>query len=120
MERLTGKTSAADLTARERVGVLNEFYRLGWSAENHRIPQRSSAPRRPARADWGKDKLLSKIGALLAEAGRSWAYADGIAAHMFGVESVRFCDPEQLRKIVAALMYDQKRRKNTATSPETA
>lgn len=120
LERLTGKTSAADLTARERVGVLNEFYRLGWSAENHRIPQRSSAPRRPARADWGKDKLLSKIGALLAEAGRSWAYADGIAAHMFGVESVRFCDPEQLRKIVAALMYDQKRRKNTATSPETA
>lgn len=134
LERLTGKTSAADLTARERVMVLNEFYRLGWSAESHRIPQRRPTPSTGSpstgsgraggggrMAGWGKDKLLSKIGALLAEAKRPWAYADGIARHMFGgVESVRFCDQEQLRKIVAALMYDQKRRKNAAPTPPEA
>lgn len=131
LERITGKASAADLSARERVMVLNEFYRLGWSAENHRIPQRSPSTRSPSTgsgraggggriAGWGKDKLLSKIGALLAEAARPWAYADGIARHMFGIESVRFCDPEQLRKIVAALMYDQKRRKNAAPTPPEA
>ena len=67
---------------------------------------------------WGKDRLLAKIGALLAEAGRGWTYADGIARHMFGLESLRFCDPEQLRKVVSALEYDKKRRaKRAARAP---
>ena len=66
---------------------------------------------------WGKDRLFTKIGALLADAGRGWAYADGCARKMFGLESVRFCDPDQLRRIVAALTYDQQRRAKRAPNP---
>lgn len=118
LERVTGKTSAAALGPRQRKRVLDEFARLGWNpkaAPSHRAP--NPAPR-PVAAEampltgpgWGKDRLLAKIGALLADAGRGWAYADGCARHMFKLESVRFCDPDQLRRIVAALSYDQQRR----------
>lgn len=112
LQRITGKTSAADLTARERAAVLDEFYRLGWSAKNHRIPDRK-ATARPT-VEWDKGPLIGKIGALLAEAGRPWGYADGCARHMFGLASIRFCTSDQLMKIVAALMYDQKRRQEAA------
>lgn len=53
---------------------------------------------------------MRKIEALLADARRPWAYADAIALHSFGVERVAFCSDEQLRKIVAMLSYDQRRR----------
>lgn len=108
LERLTGKRSAAELTARERNTVLGEFARLGWSAKNHRIPDRK-ATARPT-VEWDKGPLIGKIGALLADAGRPWGYADGCARRMFGLASIRFCTSDQLMKIVAALMYDQKRR----------
>lgn len=119
LHRITGKSSAADLTARERAAVLNEFVRLGWNpkkAKSHRAPQRFPL----TGAGWGKDRLFAKIGALLAEAGRGWAYADGCARNMFGLESLRFCDPQQLQKIIAALMYDQKRRAKKAPTPPEA
>lgn len=127
LERTTGKTSAAELSPRQRKRVLDEFTRLGWQAKkakSHRAP--SPAPRPPADLPltgpgWGKDRLLGKIGALLAEAGRGWAYADGCARKMFGLESLRFCTPDQLGRIVAALSYDQKRRaKRAPTPPEAA
>jgi phage gp16-like protein len=54
--------------------------------------------------------LIRKIEALLADAKRPWAYADGMAKHMFKVDRVTFCSYEQLRKLVAALTYDAKRR----------
>ena len=108
--------------------MLNEFARLGWNPKagnSHRHPNPN--PRRPAPkatetppplpftgSGWGKDRLIAKIGALLAEAGRGWAYADGIARKMFRSDSLRFCDPEQLRNIVAALEYDKKRRAQRA------
>lgn len=132
LERVTGKRSAADLTARQRQAVLDDFARLGWRPKDHRRP---TSPRPPASGGrqapvsdlpltgpgWGKDRLLGKIGALLADAGRGWAYADGCARKMFGLESLRFCDPDQLRRIVAALSYDQQRRaKRPPTPPEAA
>ena len=115
LARITGKDSAADLTAPERNAVLNEFYRLGWSAKSHRIPDRKAAAR-PA-VDWDKGKLISKIGALLADAGRPWAYADGCARNMFALTSIRFCTTQQLRKIVAALVDDQRRREQAPSPP---
>lgn len=57
-----------------------------------------------------KQKLISKIRAQLAAADRADAYADGMARRMFHVERFEWCDVEQLRKIVAALTYDAKRR----------
>lgn len=119
LERVTGKVSAADLSAKERKAVLDDFARLGWKPQKvkgHRNPNANAKAVDPdlalTGAGWGKDRLISKIGALLASAKppRSWAYADGCARKMFKVESVRFCNAEQLRRIIAALAYDAKRR----------
>ena len=71
----------------------------------------------PAPGGLGKTRLLNKIEALLADAGRPWTYVDGMAKHMFGLDAVAFCDDRQLHKIVAALMIDQKRR--AARQPAT-
>jgi phage gp16-like protein len=57
-----------------------------------------------------KYKLRRKIFALLADMGLPDRYADAIAAQMFAVPKIQWLDPEQLVKIVAALMYEQKRR----------
>ena len=101
LERLTGKRSAADLNATERRKVIDEFYRLGFRPKNHRKPASSAA---------NKARLINKIEALLADAHRPWAYVDGMARKMFGLDAISFCDDDQLRRIVAALVYDQKRR----------
>ena len=101
LERVTGKRSAADLTGPQRRAVIDELWRLGFKPKDHR---------RPAPGGLGKTHLLAKIEALLADAGRPWGYADGIAWRMFRLDAVSFCDEAQLHKIVAALMYDQKRR----------
>lgn len=121
LERVTGKASAADLNAKERKQVLDDFARLGWKPQKtkgHRNPNANAKTVDPdlalTGAGWGKGRLISKIGALLAAAKppRGWAYADGCARNMFGIESVRFCNAEQLRRIIAALTYDAKRRAN--------
>jgi len=52
---------------------------------------------------------MSKIEAFLAEAGRPWSYADGMAKRMFKVERLTFCTPVHLNKIIAALTYDARR-----------
>jgi len=58
----------------------------------------------------GKRKMLAKISAILAEIEKPWAYADGMAFRMFGVEKLEWCTPDQTHKIVSALVYHQKRR----------
>jgi phage gp16-like protein len=69
---------------------------------------RSDAPKKVAR---DKDKLIGKIGALLADMQLPWAYADGCARKMFSIEKTEWCDADQLHRIVAGLSYHQKRLK---------
>ena len=52
---------------------------------------------------------MKKVEALLAEANRAWAYADGMAKHMFKVDRVDFLDDSQLHKLLQALIIDAKR-----------
>jgi phage gp16-like protein len=54
--------------------------------------------------------MLRKIAVMLKDAEREKAYADGIAKQMFGVDLVEFCKPDQLHRIVAAMVKDQNRR----------
>ncbi len=108
LERLTGKRSAADLTAVQRRVVIDELYRIGFRPKNHRKPVTPPADRA---------KLINKIEALLADAQRPWAYVDGMARKMFGLDAISFCDADQLRRVVAALTYDQKRRQQRAAGP---
>ena len=114
LQRITGQTSAAALTARQRQAVIDEFIRLGWKLTARK------GHRAPGKVPQDRFRLTMKIGALLTDAGRDWPYADGIARRVCKVESVRFCTPDQLHKIVAALTYDQQRRQRKATTTTLA
>ena len=53
--------------------------------------------------------LLRKIHALLLDQGKTWMYCEGITRRMFGKERVAFCTDDELRRVVAALTYHQRR-----------
>lgn len=114
LEHVGGKRSAADLSPLGRAKVLAHFERLGW----HRKVRPSAKPRRRwqkgPRASNDRAPMISKIDAMLYEAGRDRAYAVGILAQMFGAqapERLEWATPAQLHKVVAALVYDQRRRR---------
>lgn len=104
LARVAGVRSAKDLNPRQIGAVLAEFSRLGWASTPAKKHGRKAPKAAPDRV-----KLVGKIEAFLAEAKRSWAYADGIAMRMFQVERVEWLDPAQLQKMVAALTYDARR-----------
>lgn len=108
LSRVAGVRSAKDLSPRQIGAVLAEFSRLGWSSSTAKQRGRATPKVAPERA-----KLLGKIEAFLAEAKRSWVYADGMALRMFKVERVEWLDPVQLQKMVAAMAYDAKRHGRT-------
>ena len=102
---VTRRYSAADLDFNQRRTLLDHL-----------------TARLKSTADWGwvngaaadKKPLLRKIKKQLESASRGKNYVDGIAKRMFAIERVEFCAPDQLRKIVAALNYDRKRKEMTA------
>lgn len=91
--------SAADLDWTGRKRVLEHFKARGAKLGG----------KRPPRAAADRTGLVGKIGAQLTDMALPWEYAHGIAQHMFKIEKVEWCSPEQLRKIVAALAYKQKK-----------
>jgi len=104
------KRSSRDLSDLQCTRLLQHFESLGWkpaSTPQSRVPGSRSHGRKPH--NMNKSAYLSKIEALLAEVGRSWAYADSMAKHMYKVDSIQFCQPEQLRGIVAALVINAKK-----------
>lgn len=108
LARVAGVRSAKDLSPRQIGAVLAEFGRMGWES----IPAKNHGRKAPKAAP-DREKLVGKIEAFLAEAKRSWAYADGMAMRMFKVERVEWCDTDQLRRMIAALTYDAKRHGRT-------
>ena len=116
LQEVAGVRSAADLDESGRLRVLEHLKGLSEQKElqNPRPekPVRPPYPGRPANMDdEDRGRLLHKIEALLTDAGRPWAYADGLARHMFRIDRTAWCYPDQLHKIVAALMIDQRRRR---------
>jgi phage gp16-like protein len=101
LQRVAGVSSAKDLSPLKTSAVLTELVRLGWKPKKSKVGRAEVAPDR--------EKLVSKIEAFLAEAGREWAYADGMALRMFKVERVEWLDARQLGSMVSALTYDAKR-----------
>lgn len=93
--------TAADLDSHGRQAVLNHMSARGWK------PKRARA-RRPHVVDH-RTALVVKIRAQLDDLGVPQTYGDGIARRMFKVDRWEWCDAQQLRKIVAALAYRQKR-----------
>ncbi len=98
--RITGQSSAKDLNPLQVAKVLQEFERLGWKSQQGRGKPKAAAD---------KAKLVGKIEAQLAEAGRPWEYGDGLAKRLYQVERLEWLDAKQLSGVVAALAKDAKR-----------
>lgn len=107
--------SSADLDYAGRRAVLEHLKARGF---------KTAAPKvtRPSAWDWvnkaapDRQALLRKIAVMLKLDDREKAYADGIAKQMFGVDLVEFCKPDQLHRIVAAMVKDQARRAAKASA----
>lgn len=110
--------SAADLDWAGRKSVLDHLRACGFKPK----PPVKPKPARGGAWDWvnnaapDRQAMLRKIAVMLKDADREKAYADGVAAHMFGIERVEFCAPDQLHKIVSALVFDQRRRAAKASA----
>lgn len=92
-----GVETSMDLTVAGFKAVMKHFEFLGFKSKNRRKPTES------------KDRLESKAYAILSGLGLQESYADGMAKHMFGVDSWRWLNAGQLHSLVAALSYHQKR-----------
>lgn len=112
LEGLTGQRSAGKLSDRQLVLVLAVMRKKGWNDEDPRPARKKPKPR----ATPNTAPLLDKVGALLADSGRPWAYAVAMLKRMYRVERLEWAKPEQLRGIVAALTRDAQRRAKQAAS----
>lgn len=106
--RITGKDSAAKMTAEERALVIAEFVRLGFKDVQH-TGRKRQWPGQPKNLD--EVPMLRKVQALLADAKRPWAYAHNTAKQMYRIDRVEFLNQAQLHRLVAALQVDANRRK---------
>lgn len=103
--------SAKDLDDYGRKRVLQHFEGCGWKRKEN-----NGRRRHPGRVPVDVQGYMGKIEAQLADMKLPWSYADGIARQMFRVDSLRFCRADQLRKVVAALSYEQKKREQEVPS----
>ena len=104
--RVTGQTSAKELTDAQMKAVLSEFERLGWKPERF---QRFAAANRPdvrkVFAIWGslRDHL---------ECRGSRAGLRAFVERQVGVSDPNFLNPAQAQKVIEALKAMQRRMKN--------
>lgn len=109
--------SSKDLDYPGRVRVIDHLKKCGFQVDQTK--GKAAHPGRPHNMNSeARGPQLSKVEALLTDAGREWAYADGMARRMFKVERVALCHEGQLQKIIAALTYDQKRRAKAAEAAQ--
>lgn len=111
LTRVAGVSSSRNLSDAKATAVLNEFQRLGWNAK--RTPKSKG---KPHNFGTSMPEMITKVEALLADMDLPWAYADGIAKQMFGIQRVAWVrDPKQLKAIIAALYNVQKKRAGSPT-----
>lgn len=102
LQQVAGVASSKQLDERGVDKVMAHLQRIGFQ------PKSPTHGKRPV-ASPARNRLIGKIEAQLTEAGRPWAYADGMASRMFKVDKVAWLKTAQLSAIVAALAYDAKR-----------
>ncbi|KAF5050853.1 hypothetical protein DSECCO2_425100 [anaerobic digester metagenome] len=119
-----GKNSAKDLSVVQLHGLLIYFQKLGW--QGRRGSAKRGARRDPGVAallagdvaNLGREALMEKIEALLAEKGRvegthmPWNYAMGILKQQTkgAIRDFRQASPDQLRDVMLALLRDAQRK----------
>lgn len=125
-----GATSAAhlEMTDLKRLVLVMQEYGFKPSKGHARrgVSRKREIPATLANddANLGREALMRKIEAQLAEKGRAegtdvpWAYAVGILKRQSGgvTRCFEHATPEQLRKVIAALAYDAKRKGRYAGS----
>lgn len=106
---VVGVRSCADLDGAGRAKVL--------AALRDKLKQKDKNAGRPKNLE--SEPMVSKIGALLAEIGAPWSYADKLAQHMFGIAFVAWVRRhDQLRAIIAALDARRKKLQETGDLPK--
>lgn len=104
IEALFGVRSAAGLTDDQLVRLISHLDPAGAASAG-------GYPGRPRNMDHPeRGAMLRKVEALLADAGRPWAYANSIARKMWGVQRVEWLSGRKLHAVIAALEYDRRRR----------
>jgi phage gp16-like protein len=88
-------TSSADLDHAGRAKVIEHLKSRGWK------------PKKATVANF-KSKLIWKVDQLLKEQKLTRAYAEGIAKQMYKRQKIEWCNAQELRGIVAALVKKQK------------
>lgn len=103
LKQVCNVDSAKDLDQPGRNKLMAFFRGKGFGKKDYTKgkPHNMQAP--------GRKRQLAKIEALLAEAGRPWAYVNGMVKRMCKVDKLEFCTPAHLSKIISALMKDAKR-----------
>lgn len=106
LQRVAGVRSAAALNPTQTAAVLAELQRMGFAPKpgprNRGKPHNMDTLAMPA--------MMRKVEALLADMALPWAYADGIAKQMFGIERCAWIRKEsQLTALIAALHNRQKK-----------
>ncbi|MDO4434724.1 MAG: regulatory protein GemA [Alysiella sp.] len=98
LQRITGQKSCKNCDLAQLQRVMDEMQRLGFK------PTKKSIGRKPLHFTDVSD-LMAKLGVLLRQTEKSWAYADGMARQMFKKDKVNQLDARQLHKLIAALNY---------------
>ena len=101
--------SAGDLNAEGRHQVLEHLKSRGFTPVKRAVKPAAKLGVKP-QVPADRQAQVSKIEALLADAGRPWEYVETMAKRMCRVDALRFCTAEQLGKLIAALVIDQRRR----------
>jgi phage gp16-like protein len=115
LKKIVGVTSAAKLTAGGRERVIEYFKQCGFKTRKGERPFAPTPRKEALKASRPRNAaqpacltLLLKIENMLYFQWKTWAYSDGIARQMF-TKNIDECRPEELKKIVAALVYQGKR-----------
>ncbi len=104
--RSVGASSSSELSYRTFDELMDKLRAAGFRPV-HRTAKKSGMHLDSAE---GKQPMLSKIEAILADLNMPWSYADKVAKKMFAVDRLRWCTQEQTWKVLQALIIFQNRK----------
>ncbi|MDI3325597.1 regulatory protein GemA [Pontibacterium granulatum] len=100
---ITGQNSCSKLALPQLQQVLDHLKSKGFKTKTRRYGKRPNPTT-------NRTAMMGKVEALLADGNLHWNYAHAMAKRMFQVEKVDWLEPDQLRKLIAALEYNAKRK----------